>query len=139
MPLTHLFPRRLCLGLRQPSSFHPQQHIRNVSTNPQPLPYRRSSPTSTYSSHTSTSSSQPPRPSKAQLERRILFAIVAAPVAIVTSYVLFQRLVLKVEPKRLVRREDGGLEGDEELMRLEREVGLLGERVRDGGEERRGG
>lgn len=46
---------------------------------------------------------------------------------------MFQRLVLKVEPKRLVRREEDGLEGDEELMRLEREVGLLGERIKGDG------
>ncbi|KAI9879487.1 MAG: hypothetical protein M1830_008363 [Pleopsidium flavum] len=38
--------------------------------------------------------------------RRITFVIVALPIAIVTSYVLYQRLVLGQERKRLIRLED---------------------------------
>lgn len=43
-------------------------------------------------------------PNYGSTARRVTFAIVALPIAIVTSYVLFQRLVLGQEQKRLVPR-----------------------------------
>lgn len=66
--------------------------------------------------------------------------MVAAPVLIVTSYVLFQRLVLGQERRRLgtknipasVSADAGaGVRDNEELMN-EGDIGLLGQREHDG-------
>jgi len=49
----------------------------------------------------------PPRREYKPVALRVTLAMVAAPIAIVTSYVLFQRLVLGQERKKLVGEAEG--------------------------------
>lgn len=63
-------------------------------TQPAPAPFARST--------RAPPPPPPPRRAYAPVARRVTLAMVAAPIAIVTSYVLFQRLVLGQERKKLI-------------------------------------
>lgn len=88
------------------------------SNKPQPLSYAPHTPRDQLEDHHYTDSLSPanpyggagsgasPPPGYKSAARRITLAMVAAPIAIVTSYELYQRLVLGQEQKKLGRPDE---------------------------------
>lgn len=88
---------------------------RQPASVPPPLPYKqqdviRSTPAAVHATSTPESAMKKPKLSYDSVYRRVLAAMVAAPILIVTSYELYQRLVLgrakKILPDRSVSQTE---------------------------------